>query len=135
MESAHGTSYEQAAERLRAEVPAWDFDGVHKAARDTWAQLLNRVRVTGGTDKQRKLFYSTLFQSFASPRLIAAKGEKFADTNGKVQVAAHDRYSPVPFWDTGRNQIVLLELMEPEAVKNIMASELDRKSTRLNSSH
>src|SRR3546814_6361185 len=73
---AHGTSYEQAAERLRAEVPAWDFDGVHKAARDTWAQLLNRVRVTGGTDKQRKLFYSTLFQSFASPRLIAAKGEK-----------------------------------------------------------
>src|SRR3546814_5410743 len=68
MKIAHGTSYEQAAERLRAEVPAWDFDGVHKAARDTWAQLLNRVRVTGGTDKQRKLFYSTLFQSFASDR-------------------------------------------------------------------
>src|SRR3546814_10649434 len=85
MKIAHGTSYEQAAERLRAEVPAWDFDGVHKAARDTWAQLLNRVRVTGGTDKQRKLFYSTLFQSFASPRLIAQKGEKFADTNGKVK--------------------------------------------------
>src|SRR3546814_9365827 len=97
MKIAHGTSYEQAAERLAAEVPGWDFDGVHKAARGTWAQLLNRVRVTGGSEKQRKLFYSTLFQSFASPRLIAAKGEKFADTNGKVQVAAHDRYSPVPF--------------------------------------
>src|SRR3546814_1422776 len=86
------------------------------------------------------------------------KGEKFADTNGKVQTATHDRYGPVPFWDTGRNQIVLLELMEPEVVQNIMASELDmarekgymntsfhgdnavflyldRKSTRLNSSH
>ena len=57
-------------------------------------------------------------------RLIAQKGEKFADTNGKVQTATHDRYGPVPFWDTGRNQIVLLELMEPEAVQNIMASEL-----------
>ncbi|SNT07142.1 GH92 family glycosyl hydrolase [Sphingopyxis indica] len=122
---AHGTSYEQAEQRLKAEIPGWDFDGVRAAARGEWAQLLNRVRVTGGSEKQRKLFYSTLFQSFASPRLIAAKGEKFADTNGKVQVAAHDRYSPVPFWDTGRNQIVLLELMEPEAVKNIMASELD----------
>ncbi|MGN7932542.1 GH92 family glycosyl hydrolase [Sphingopyxis sp. 22461] len=121
---AHGTSYEQAAQRLAAEVPGWDFDGVHAAARDTWAQLLGRVRVTGGTDKQRGLFYSTLFQSFASPRLIAQTGEKFADTNGKVQTATHDRYGPVPFWDTGRNQIVLLELMEPEAVKNIMASEL-----------
>ena len=121
---AHGTSYEQAEQRLREEIPGWDFDAVHAAARDEWAQLLNRVRVTGGTDKQRKLFYSTLFQSFASPRLIAKKGEKFADTNGKVQVATHDRYGPVPFWDTGRNQIVLLELMEPEAVQDIMASEL-----------
>src|SRR3546814_3251684 len=64
--------------------------------------------------------YTTLFRS----RLIAQKGEKFADTNGKVQTATHDRYGPVPFWDTGRNQIVLLELMEPEAVQNIMASEL-----------
>ncbi len=125
MKIAHGTSYEQAKQRLRGEVPGWDFDRVHAAARAEWAQLLNRVRVSGGTEKQRKLFYSTLFQSFASPRLIAAKGEKFADTNGKVQVATHDRYSPVPFWDTGRNQIVLLELMEPEAVQNVMASELD----------
>src|SRR3546814_14219111 len=41
-----------------------------------------------------------------------------------LQTATHDRYGPVPFWDTGRNQIVLLELMEPEAVRNIMASEL-----------
>jgi predicted alpha-1,2-mannosidase len=122
---AHGTSYEQAEQRLKGEIAGWDFDGVRAAARGEWAELLNRVRVTGGSEKQRKLFYSTLFQSFASPRLIAAKGEKFADTNGKVQVAAHDRYGPVPFWDTGRNQIVLLELMEPAAIQNIMASELD----------
>ncbi|RIA46871.1 putative alpha-1,2-mannosidase [Hephaestia caeni] len=125
MKIAHGTSYEQAEQRLRDEVPGWDFDRVHAAARSEWANLLNRVQVTGGTEKQRKLFYSTLFQSFASPRLIAAKGEQFADTNGKVQTATHDRYGPVPFWDTGRNQIVLLELMEPEVVQNIMASELD----------
>ncbi len=125
MKIAHGTSYAQAEQRLRDELPGWDFEGVHAAARDAWAALLGRVEVTGGTEKQRKLFYSTLLQSFASPRLIAAKGEKFTDTNGKVQTATHDRYGPVPFWDTGRNQIVLLELMEPEVVRNIMASELD----------
>ena len=125
MKIAHGTSYAQAEQRLRDEVSGWDFERVHTAARNEWATLLNRVRVSGGTSKQRKLFYSTLFQSFASPRLVAAKGEKFTDTNGKVQTATHDRYGPVPFWDTGRNQIVLLELMEPDVVQNIMASELD----------
>src|SRR3546814_13942895 len=85
MKIAHGTSYEQAERRLRDEVPGWDFDRVHAAARGEWANLLNRVQVTGGTAKQRKRFYTTLFQSFASPRLIAARGEQFDDTNGKVQ--------------------------------------------------
>ena len=125
MKIAHGTSYAQAEQRLKDELPGWNFDQVHAAARAAWAKLLDRVQVTGGTPKQRMLFYSTLFQSFASPRLIAAKGEKFTDTNGQVQTATHDRYGPVPFWDTGRNQIVLLELMEPETMRNIMASELD----------
>jgi predicted alpha-1,2-mannosidase len=125
MKIAHGTSYQQAEQRLKDELPGWNFDAVHEAARGEWAKLLDRVRVTGGTAKQRQLFYSTLFQSFASPRVIAEKGEKFTDMRGAVQTATHDRYGPVPFWDTGRNQIVLLELMEPERVRDILASELD----------
>ncbi len=127
---AHGTSYAQAEQRLHDELPGWNFDSVHQAARDEWARLLDRVQVEGGTAQQRRMFYSTLFQSFASPRLIAAEGEPFTDMNGKVQTATHDRYSPVPFWDTGRNQIVLLEMMEPERVRDIMASELDMARER-----
>ncbi len=122
---AHGTSYEQAQARLRKELPDWDFARVRAAARAEWDKLLGRVQVTGGTPKQRAMFYSTLFQSFASPRLIAEKGEPFTDSNGKVRTTDHDRYGPVPFWDTGRNQIVLLELMEPAVVRDIMKSELE----------
>lgn len=127
---AHGASYAAAEQRLRAESAGWDFDGTRSQAREAWAQLLDRVQVTGGTPKQRMLFYSTLFQSFASPRLVARTGESFADTNGKVQTATYDRYGPVPFWDTGRNQIVLLELLEPEVVRDIMQSELDMARER-----
>ncbi|GAA0668977.1 putative alpha-1,2-mannosidase [Sphingomonas insulae] len=127
---AHGQSFAEAEQRLRAEQPRWDFDGVRNAARDTWAALLDRVQVSGGTAKQRKLFYSTLFQSFASPRLLARKGERFTDTNGTIRTATYDRYGPVPFWDTGRNQIVLLELMEPELIRNVMQSELDMARER-----
>jgi predicted alpha-1,2-mannosidase len=127
---AHGTSYAEAEQRLRAENPGWDFDGVRAKARAAWAELLDRVQVSGGTPKQQMLFYSTLFQSFASPRLVARKGERFTDTKGQVQTAGYDRYGPVPFWDTGRNQIVLLELMEPEVVRDIMRSELDMARER-----
>jgi predicted alpha-1,2-mannosidase len=122
---AHGHSADEAEQRLRAESSGWDFDRVHAQARAAWAQLFDRVEVDGGTPKQRMLFYSTLYHAFASPRLIARKGQQFTGADGKVQVAGYDRYGPVPFWDTGRNQITLLMLLEPKVVQDIMHSELD----------
>jgi len=127
---AHGHSADEAMQRLHDEAPNWDFDGVHAKARAAWATLFDRVEVTGGTPKQRMLFYSTLYHSFASPRLLARKGEHFTGADGKVQVASYDRYGPVPFWDTGRNQIVLLMLLEPKVIQDIMHSELDRARER-----
>ena len=127
---AHGHSAAEAEARLRAGEADGDFDRVHAEARAAWAKLFDRVQVTGGTPKQRMLFYSTLYHSFASPQLIARKGERFTGADGQVHVADHDRYGPVPFWDTGRNQIVLLMLIEPEVVQDIMRSELDRARER-----
>jgi predicted alpha-1,2-mannosidase len=125
---AHGHTADEAEQRLRA--ADGDFDRVHAQARAAWAQLFDRVVVDGGTPKQRALFYSTLYHSFASPRLIARKGERYTDANGRVHVAGYDRYGPVPFWDTGRNQIALLMLLEPKVVQDIMRSELDRAHER-----
>lgn len=127
---AHGHSAQEAGQRLHAEDPDFDFERVHAQARAAWAQLLDRVEVSGGTLKQRMLFYSTLYHAFASPRLLARKDERFTDAHGQVQVASHDRYGPVPFWDTGRNQIALLMLLEPQVVQDIMRSELDMARER-----
>jgi len=127
---AHGHSADEAEQRLRAEDPDWNFERLHKQARAAWAKLFDRVEVSGGTAKQRMLFYSTLYHAFASPRQIARKGERFTDASGHVQVASYNRYGPVPFWDTGRNQIVLLMLLEPQVLQDIMHSELDRARER-----
>lgn len=122
---ASGPSYEVAETRLRTEEPGWNFDKVHQEAEQSWAEKLNTVEVKGGTEKQREFFYSCLYHSFYSPQLIARKGEQFISRDGTVQQAAYDRYGPVPLWDTGRNQIVLLTLLEPQTKVNILRSELD----------
>ncbi len=126
---AHGHSYAEAQTRLRGEQPSWDFPGVRRAARAAWARLLDKVEVTGGTPHQRQLFYSTLFQSFASPRLVARKGEQLVRRGGS-SVMAYDRYSPVPYWDTARNQLTLLELIAPDLVAATMRSELETARER-----
>ena len=122
---AHGQSYEDAEARLRAEDPGWDFERVHKQAEDAWAKKLDMIEVKGGTEKEKMLFYSCLMHSFASPRLVAKKGQQFTGLDGQEKTATYDRYGPVPFWDTGRNQIVLLTLLEPETKVNILQSQLD----------
>ena len=122
---AHGQSYAAAEERLQVEDPSWDFDRVKKQAEDVWARKLDQIEVKGGTEKEKMLFYSCLLHSFASPRLVAKKGEQFTGLDGKITTAGYDRYGPVPFWDTGRNQIVLLTLLEPDVKTDILRSQLD----------
>jgi predicted alpha-1,2-mannosidase len=122
---ASGTSYEAAEARLQMEQSGWDFDKVRHDAEQAWAGKLNTIEVKGGTEKQKQLFYSCLYHSFFSPQLLARKGESFALRNGSVQQADYDRYGSVPLWDTGRNQIVLLTLLEPEVKLDILRSELD----------
>ncbi len=127
---AHGHSAAEAEQRLHAQDSDADFDRVRAKARAIWAALFDRVQVTGGTPKQRMLFYSTLYHAFASPRMIARKGEHYVDAQGHDNVADYDHYGPVPFWDTGRNQIALLMLLQPKVIQDIMRSELDRARER-----
>jgi len=121
---ASGLSYRIAEDRIQSEDPGWDFDRVRDEAKQIWARLLNQIEVEGGTEKEKTLFYSCLYHSFASPRLVAAKGEQFTGLDGKLRTAGYDRYGPVPFWDTGRNQVVLLTIVEPAVKLDILRSQL-----------
>jgi predicted alpha-1,2-mannosidase len=120
-----GASFDAAQALLAAENPGWDFAGVKQKAEQAWSEKLDAIEVKGGTEKERMLFYSTLYHSFASPRLVAKKGQPFRGLDGQTQTADYDRYSVVPFWDTGRDQIVLLTLVEPELKPDILRSHLE----------
>ena len=122
---ATGDSYETAQKHLETESPGWDFKKMKNQAEEAWNQKLNSIEIQGGTEKERVLFYSNLYHAFASPRLVAKKGDLFTGLDGKIHVAEYDRYGPVPFWDTGRNQIVLLTLVEPTVKLDILRSTLD----------
>ena len=123
---ASGSSFEDAENQLESENPGWDFDGVKSAAEDAWRAKLDLIQVEGGTEKERGLFYSALYHALGSPRLVAKKGEEVRERNGTTHVLESDRYSGVPFWDTGRNQIVLLTLIEPKLKEDVLRSEYDR---------
>jgi predicted alpha-1,2-mannosidase len=120
---ASGPSFESAQKQLDSE--SGGFDEVHQRAENLWSEKLNLIEVKGGTEHQRELFYSTLYNSLLTPRLIVKKGTPLRGRDADGQVAEYDRYSPIAFWDTGRNQIVLLTLLEPDMKTNILRTHLE----------
>ena len=107
---ASGRGYDEAVSLLKA--TSGNFDETRQHAESAWAEKLNLIEIKGGTEKQRALFYSTLYHSLLTPRFEGRRGD-------------YDRYSPIAFWDTGRNQVVLLTLLEPDVKVNILRSHLE----------
>ncbi len=93
-------------------------------AQNAWSQKLNLIEVKGGTEKERMLFYSTLYNSPAHAPSRRAKRRTVRGRNQDGGVAEYDRYSPIALWDTGRNQVVLLTLLEPDVKTNILRTHL-----------
>jgi predicted alpha-1,2-mannosidase len=122
---ASGPNYAAAEDHLHADSAQWNFERIRHEAEDAWTRKLSLIEVTGGTEKEKTLFYSCLYHSFFSPRLVARKGESLIGSDGQLTTAAYDRYGPVPYWDTGRNQIVLLTMIEPSLMENVLQSQLD----------
>lgn len=123
---ASGRTADDARAKLDSENPNWDFDGIKKQDEDAWSEKLNLIEVQGGTEHERQFFYSAFYHSLYSPRLIAKRGTPFRGEDNQRHVATdYDRYTPIPFWDTGRDQITLLMLIEPDLVTNVLRTHLE----------
>ena len=67
LEFRYGISFisvEQAKKNLQREIPAWGFDRVRDAAKARWNEALGQIDVEGGTETQRRVFYTALYRCF-----------------------------------------------------------------------
>ncbi|MGE5519342.1 MAG: GH92 family glycosyl hydrolase [Candidatus Dadabacteria bacterium] len=123
-----GLSYvssENAKANLDAEISNKSFDEVRKEANDTWEALLSKIDVNGGTQKQRQLFYSSLYRSFLWPVLRSDRNGQYTDANKKVVTADFNYYTVPSLWDTYRNKLVLLGIINPKVTSDVIKSLKD----------
>ena len=119
-------SIENAKLNLETEVGGKSFDQVHAEATRTWEALLGKIKVTGGTDRQKGLFYSCLYRSFLWPALRSDVNGDFLDDSRQV-VNKHFQYYTLPsLWDDYRNKLVLLGMLSPEVTVDVIRSLIDR---------
>lgn len=107
-------STDQAALNLGREAGDRSFDQVRQATADLWQTELSRVRIAGGTEDQRRIFYTCLWRALLFPRTFHEldadeKVIHFSPYTGSVEPGP--LVTDNGFWDTSRTVYPLLSLV------------------------
>ncbi|MDR3261814.1 MAG: GH92 family glycosyl hydrolase [Tannerella sp.] len=116
-------SEEGAAKNLKAEISGWDFDGVRERTRSLWDEALGKITVSGGTESQRKIFYTALYHTMIDPRLYADVDGLYPGGDGQIHATGDFRKRTVfSGWDVFRSQMPLQTIIHPDVVNDMINS-------------
>ena len=119
-------SIKNAKENLEKEIGNKDFAEIRNEATETWENLLSKIKVSGGTEKQRWVFYSSLYRSFLWPALRSDVNGEFTDAKGEVVNKGFRYYTDPSFWDDYRNKLILLGMISPDVAADVINSITDK---------
>ncbi|MDR1557316.1 MAG: GH92 family glycosyl hydrolase [Tannerellaceae bacterium] len=124
-------SAEKAKKNLEVEIMNKNFEQVLNEADQTWDALLSKIQVTGGTEKQKGIFYSCLYRSLLWPAVRSDIDGEFTDPHGNIVNKGFHYYTTPALWDDYRNKLVLLGMLSPEVTNDVISSLIERaKYTR-----
>ncbi|NLD24135.1 MAG: glycoside hydrolase family 92 protein, partial [Bacteroidales bacterium] len=123
-------SIENAKLNLEIEMINKSFTQVQEEANDIWEELLAHIKVTGGTEREKGIFYSTLYRSFLWPALRSDSNGDFTDERGEIVNEGFRYYTNPSFWDDYRNKLVLLAMISPDVTTDVMKSIIDKGEKR-----
>ena len=117
LEFRYGISFisvEQAKRNLQREIPAWDFAVVKGNAKARWNKTLGQVTVEGGTEAQRRTFYTALYRCSERMVNITEDGKYYSAFDHQLHEDARPFYVDNWIWDTYRALEPLQTLLNPE---------------------
>ena len=126
-------SCENAWENLDAEQTPMapgvaNFDKVCSEASAAWRSDLSRIRVEGGTERDKEVFYTALYHTLIHPSILNDVNGDYplmeSDGVGRVP-AGQTRYTVFSLWDTYRNLHQLMTLVYPERQLDMVRSMID----------
>ncbi len=93
-----------------------DFESARKGADSTWEAALGKLKVEGGTDEQKRCFYTALYHCMTSPYLWSDADGRYRGTDNQIHTVDPGRevYTVFSLWDTYRALHPLLTQIEPE---------------------
>ncbi len=144
---------DQARKNLNREIPDYDLKSLQENGRKIWNESLEKIEVTGGTDNEKTIFYTSFYRTFERPVCISEDGRYYSAFDGTVH---NDNGTPFFtddwIWDSYRAHHPLRILVDPTKEEQILHSfvemagqmkhnwwptfpEITGDSRRMNSNH
>ena len=130
------TGTDQARINMESELPHWNFDRVVKASREEWNSYLGRIRVEGGTEKQKVKFYTDLWHALLGRKMVSDVDGSYCDMTGDSAVIRqvmkdakgyplHQQYNFDALWGSHWTLNVLWSMAYPEVMNDFCASMVE----------
>ncbi|MBD0724114.1 hypothetical protein B6A10_02875 [Flavobacterium sp. L1I52] len=119
------TSIEQARKNLQAETKGVDFAQAKDNLKETWENLLSKVKVEGTNEDEKVKFYTAMYHSYLQPRTFNDVDGTYVSFNGGTQLmnsGNQDYFTDFSMWDIYRSSLPLFNLLTPETNGQMMKS-------------
>lgn len=116
-------SAEQADANLRRELDHYDVGKLAAYGRDVWNKTLSRIRVKGGSENDKTVFYTAYYRTFERPVCLSEDGRYWSAFDGTVhEDDGEPFYNDDWLWDTYRAAHPLRLLTDAPAEEAILSS-------------
>ncbi len=120
-----GTSFidiEQARANMANEIPGWNLKKLSNDTRDAWNKKLSKIKVSGITDDDKRIFYTAMYHTYLFPREFSEYGRYYSAFDDKI----HDgiSFNDYSLWDTFRAFHPLMTFLEPSLTGDWITSLL-----------
>lgn len=116
----------QAKKNLDREIPNYDLKGLQAGSRTIWNAALGKIAVTGSSDTEKTIFYTSFYRTFERPVCISEDGRYFSAFDGTIHNDNGTSFFTDDWiWDAYRAHHPLRVLIDPKKEENILHSFIE----------
>ena len=112
----YGISYisvEQAKKNYEIEIANQNFDQTATNGKLAWDKVINQIEVTGGTEAQKRSFYTSLYRTYERMVDVNEYGQYYSGYDGKVHTSERPFFVDDWVWDTYLAKHPLNSILNP----------------------
>lgn len=115
---------EGAKKNFDREIAGKNFGNVRKEAWEMWNRELGRIRIAGGTEDEKTVFYTSMYHSMIDPRIFTDVDGRYTGGDGKIHNTGGKFTKRTIFsgWDVFRSQMPLQTIINPQVNDDLLNS-------------